>query len=265
MTGNKWRTLHDPSTKTGAGVFFDKYYNSQREEITHDARAKNLEAPRRPKVVIYCRVRQGRLELRGRKMGANTGTGMDFAARVIKLSPAKTIQIAQNQSCFNTNFATTLYMNTPRQLLQIPGNTVLAKSGLDQGLSFPQKLDMALDVKHLHIVYYKWDRCDSVSSDQNISIDYTEAVSEMDKLDHTFDSNHIGFINRRKSITIQFIKNGQDSWYVEEVIHPGVNWEGYVWYSNTDNAHLYDMVWRFYHEEPFAMAVPGWKVKQVKH
>ena len=91
------------------------------------------------------------------------------------------------------------------------------------------------------------------------------SVSEMDKLDHTFDSNHIGFINRRKSITIQFIKNGQDSWYVEEVIHPGINWEGYVWYSNTDNAHLYDMVWRFYHEEPFAMAVPGWKVKQVKH
>jgi hypothetical protein len=150
------------------------------------------------------------------------------------------------------------------QALDFASNGILAKNRLMQAQVPIPIQSVAEDVTYLNIIYYKWDSHESVSSDQNVSIDYVRAISEMEKLDWTFTHNHIGFTNKRKWITIQFVKLGSDKWYVEELINSGVKWDGYLWYAETDSKHLYDMLWRFYHEEPFAMAVPGWKTKQVK-
>ena len=129
---------------------------------------------------------------------------------------------------------------------------------------FPQILQSAQDVEYLSIIYFKWDRNDTVSSNQNISIDYITAISEMEKLDWTFVHNHIGFTNKKKWITIQFIKRAPNKWYVEELINSAATWDGYLWWVETDTVHLQDMLWRFYHEEPFAQTILGWQLKQVR-
>lgn len=156
-------------------------------------------------------------------------------------------------------------LKNTQQMTDLASSTMPDKNRLRATLQFPASLQLVEeDVQYLHIIYYKWDRHESISSSQNIHIDYVDAVSEMEKLDWTFAHNHIGFINKRKSITIQFVKLDSNKWYVEELISSGITWDGFVWYAETDSGHLYDMLWRFYHEEPFAMAVTGWKTKQVR-
>lgn len=154
--------------------------------------------------------------------------------------------------------------SSPSQALDLSNPMMLEKIRLREAQFQPILQSSVQDVEYLHIIYYKWDRRESISSDQNVSIDYVTAISEMEKLDWTFKHNHIGFVNKRKSITIQFVKLDVDKWYVEELINPRIPWDGYVWYAKADNSHLYDMLWRFYHEEPFAQAVPGWQVKQTR-
>lgn len=151
------------------------------------------------------------------------------------------------------------------QSLDFAKTLTLDKNKLGSEIQAPMTQQLTdQDVEYLHIIYFKWDRHESVSSNQNISIDYVTAISEMEKLDWTFEHNHIGFTNKRKLITIQFVKLDSGKWYVEELINSGITWDGYLWYAETDNKHLYDMLWRFYHEEPFAEAVSGWKTKQVR-
>lgn len=155
--------------------------------------------------------------------------------------------------------------DNPSQMLEFMNSGMLDKNKLKTIMQNPVTIQSVTeDVKYLHIIYYKWDRHESISSSQNMHIDYVNAISEMENLDWTFVYNHIGFVNKRKAITIQFVKLDSEKWYVEELINSGVTWDGYVWYAETDNSHLYDLLWWFYHEEPFAMAVPGWKVKRVE-
>ena len=92
------------------------------------------------------------------------------------------------------------------QTLGFASNKILDKNRLKTiPVSVPLQ-SVAEDVTYLNIIYYKWDRHESVSSDQNTHIDYVTAISEMEKLDWTFTHNNIGFTNKRKWITIQFVK-----------------------------------------------------------
>ena len=58
-----------------------------------------------------------------------------------------------------------------------------------------QKLETATDAKFQNIIYYYWDGKKSVTQKQQVRIDFLGAVSEMEKLDHTFEKNFIGFQN----------------------------------------------------------------------
>jgi len=49
-----------------------------------------------------------------------------------------------------------------------------------------QKLETATDVKFQNIIYYYWDGKKSVTQKQQVRIDFLGAVSEMEKLDHTW-------------------------------------------------------------------------------
>jgi hypothetical protein len=172
--------------------------------------------------------------------------------------------MSSDPSCRNSNSTISFVKMNTSQSFDFAKTVTFDKTSIGSEIPIPLTLQsVAQDVEYLHIIYFKWDRHESVSSNQNVSIDYVTAISEMEKLDWTFTQNHIGFTNKRKWITLQFVKLDTDKWYVEELINSGVTWDGYLWYAETDSKHLYDMLWRFYHEEPFAMAVPGWKTKNV--
>ena len=52
-----------------------------------------------------------------------------------------------------------------------------------------QKLETVTDVKFQNIIYYYWDGKKTVTQNQQVQIDFLGAVSEMEKLDHTFEKN----------------------------------------------------------------------------
>ena len=56
-----------------------------------------------------------------------------------------------------------------------------------------QKLETSTDVKFQNIIYYYWDGKKTVTQNQQVRIDFLGAVSEMEKLDYTFEKNFIGF------------------------------------------------------------------------
>jgi len=118
------------------------------------------------------------------------------------------------------------------------------------------------DVKYQDITYYKWDRHESICSKQNVQIDIDKALSEMENLDWTFSHNHIGFKNRHTNETIQFIKLDSSKWYVENLIDPG-KWNGYLWYSESNSEHMYEMTRLFFEEVPWAHVL-HWKLKRIR-
>lgn len=122
---------------------------------------------------------------------------------------------------------------------------------------------MRVDAKYQDIIYYKWDRHESVHSSQNKKISYHQAVSEMEKLDWEFVHNHFGLVNKHTNETIQFVRLGKDRWYVENLIEPGTKWNGYLWYSQADSKSLYEMVRLFLEEIPWSHILQ-WKLKRVK-
>lgn len=149
-------------------------------------------------------------------------------------------------------------------IVKNPTNFVKHNQSKLETLYIPKiRFDTATDLKYLDIIYYKWNRHESVSSNQRIHIDYDKAVSEMEKLDWTFVHNHIGFVNELTNQTIQAVKLEANKWYVEELINLGPDWEGYAWYSETTSSNFYYVVWLFYQEKPFAQILQ-WKLKRVR-
>ena len=123
--------------------------------------------------------------------------------------------------------------------------------------------DTQTDVKYQDIIYYKWDRDETISSDQEKRIDYQKAVSEMEKLDWNFAHNHIGFINRLTNVTIQFVRLEKNKWYAENIIRRQGKWTGYVWHCNADNKTITSMIRLFFEEDPKWFDSLSWKFKRV--
>ena len=124
-----------------------------------------------------------------------------------------------------------------------------------------QKLETETDVKFQNIIYYYWDGKKSVNQNQQVKIDFLGAVSEMEKIDYTFDRNFIGFQNCSTGEYVQLVRLGYDSWYADVPIKDRNNWEGYLWagYGNTKT--ITDMLKLFFEEVSWFDSIP-WKMRR---
>ena len=124
-----------------------------------------------------------------------------------------------------------------------------------------QKLETTTDVKFQNIIYYYWDGKKSVNQSQQVKIDFLGAVSEMEKLDYTFEKNFIGFQNCSTGEYVQLVRLGYDSWYADVPIKDRGNWEGYLWagYGNTKS--ITDMLKLFFEEVLWFDSIP-WKMRR---
>jgi len=119
------------------------------------------------------------------------------------------------------------------------------------------------NTKYQDIIYYKYNRNKLVKSSNNIHIDFLKAMSEMEKLDWTFSPNYIGFENKKKDELVQFIRLEQNMWYAEIPINSGVNWDGYLWGTYSDNKTISDMLRLFFEETPW-FGILNWKMSRYQ-
>ena len=124
-----------------------------------------------------------------------------------------------------------------------------------------QKLETATDAKFQNIIYYYWDGKKSVTQSQQVRIDFLGAVSEMEKLDHAFEKNFIGFQNCPTGEYVQFVRLGNDSWYADAPIKDQNNWEGYLWAGYADTASITDMLKLFFEEVSWFDSI-SWKMRR---
>jgi hypothetical protein len=124
-----------------------------------------------------------------------------------------------------------------------------------------QKLETATDVKFQNIIYYYWDGKKTVTQNQQVQIDFLGAVSEMEKLDHTFEKNFIGFQNCSTGEYVQLVRLGYDSWYADVPIKDRGNWEGYLWAGYGDTKSITDMLKLFFEEVSWFDSIP-WKMRR---
>ena len=124
-----------------------------------------------------------------------------------------------------------------------------------------QKLETITDVKFQNIIYYYWDGKKSVEQNQQERIDFLGAVNEMERLDHTFEKNFIGFQNCSTAEYVQFVRLGNDWWYADVPIKDQDNWEGYLWagYGNTQS--ITDMLKLFFEEISWFDSL-SWKMRR---
>ena len=124
-----------------------------------------------------------------------------------------------------------------------------------------QKLETATNVKFQNIIYYYWDGKKTVTQNQQVRIDFLGAVSEMEKLDYTFEKNFIGFQNCSTGEYVQLVRLGCNSWYADVPIKDQKNWEGYLWagYGNTKT--ITDMLKLFFEEVSWFDSIP-WKMRR---
>ncbi len=126
------------------------------------------------------------------------------------------------------------------------------------------KQEIESDVKYQDITYHMYDKSKTVDSKDHIHIDFLKAMSEMSGLDWNYEKNYIGFINKRTTETVQFIRQGQDKWYAEVLIHSGKNWDGYTWSCYSESRPISDMM-RLFFEETSWMGTLSWKMRRFKH
>ena len=124
-----------------------------------------------------------------------------------------------------------------------------------------QKLETATDVKFQNIIYYYWDGKKTVTQNQQVQIDFLGAVSEMEKLDHTFEKNFIGFQNCSTGEYVQLVRLECDSWYADVPIKDRGNWEGYLWAGYGDTKSITDMLKLFFEEVSWFDSIP-WKMRR---
>ena len=125
-----------------------------------------------------------------------------------------------------------------------------------------QKLETTTDVKFQNIIYYYWDGKKTVTQNQQVRIDFLGAVSEMEKLDYTFEKNFIGVQYCSTGEYVQLVRLGKDSWYADVPIKDRNNWEGYLWagYGNTKS--ITDMLKLFFEEVSWFDSIP-WKMRRI--
>ncbi len=125
-----------------------------------------------------------------------------------------------------------------------------------------QKLETVTDVKFQNIIYYYWDGKKEVKLNQQVKIDFLGAVNEMEKLDHKFEKNFIGFQNCSTSEYVQFIRLDYDSWYADVPIDDHNNWEGYLWAGYADTKSITDMLKLFFEEVSWFNSI-SWKMRRI--
>ena len=81
-------------------------------------------------------------------------------------------------------------MNYPPKL------KIIKTNAQDQSLNLKNDQDMKQDIKYQNIIYYKYDGHESITSKDNIKIDFSKAVIEMEKIDWNVEYHHIGFVNK---------------------------------------------------------------------
>jgi len=119
-----------------------------------------------------------------------------------------------------------------------------------------------IDIKFQNITYYKTNGSINIGYDKWVSIDFLKAMSEMKKLDWS-KFNHIGFVNHRTNENVQFIRKRKNYWYADVPIDGGVNWDGYVWGTYSDNKTISNMM-RLFFEEVEWFGILEWKMRRVK-
>jgi hypothetical protein len=132
-----------------------------------------------------------------------------------------------------------------------------------QIVSDSQKLETATDVKFQYIIYYYWDGKKTVTQNQQVRIDFLGAVREMEKLDHKFEKNFIGFQNCSTGEYVQLVRLGYDSWYADVPIKDRGNWEGYLWAGYGDTKSITDMLKLFFEEVLWFDSI-AWKMRRYK-
>lgn len=120
------------------------------------------------------------------------------------------------------------------------------------------------DIKYQDIHYYIHSRGKTVESDNHISIDFFQALSEMNALDWNYEKNYIGFFNNKTNECAQFIRQGEDKWYAEVLIMNGKDWEGYAWCCYSDSKSIFDMMQLFFGEVIWFHSL-AWKMRRFKH
>ena len=125
-----------------------------------------------------------------------------------------------------------------------------------------QKLETVTDVKFQNIIYYYWDGKKEVKLNQQVKIDFLGAVNEMEKLDHKFEKNFIGFQNCSTGEYVQFVRLGYDSWYADVPIKDHNNWEGYLWAGYSDTKSITDMLKLFFEEVSWFNSI-SWKMRRI--
>ena len=125
-----------------------------------------------------------------------------------------------------------------------------------------QKLETVTDVKFQNIIYYYWDGKKEVKLNQQVKIDFLGAVNEMEKLDHKFEKNFIGFQNCSTGEYVQFIRLDYDSWYADVPINDHNNWEGYLWAGYADTKSITDMLKLFFEEVSWFNSI-SWKMRRI--
>jgi hypothetical protein len=122
-------------------------------------------------------------------------------------------------------------------------------------------LDTITDVKFQDIIYYYWDGKKLVKSNQQVKIDFLGAMREMENIDHTFELNFIGFQNNATGQYVQFIRLGENYWYVDSPINDQHNWEGYLWAGYGNIQEIANLVKLFFKEGSWFESI-SWKMRR---
>lgn len=113
--------------------------------------------------------------------------------------------------------------------------------------NFLEDTSFVHDVKYQDIIYYKWDRNEIIHFAKVVHIDFLKAMSEMEKLDYTFDNNYIGFHNNKTNQCVQFIRLDKNEWFVDHPINTGRS-DGYTWIAKSDSKTVSSMMRLFFEE-----------------
>lgn len=109
--------------------------------------------------------------------------------------------------------------------------------------------DAEQDEKFQSITYYK---CVDSCSVRDVPIDFLGAMLEMGALPVATKMNRfIGFVNRRNGDNVQFIRRGEDDWYVDVPINGGSSWDGYYWGGTADSKTVAELLRLFFEEMPW--------------
>ena len=110
-----------------------------------------------------------------------------------------------------------------------------------------QKIETEQKIKYQDIIYHKEDRYESISPLEERPVDFLLAMSEMEKLDYTFDKNRIGF-SKRYGDAMLFFRQTKSMWDIEVPIFHGSKWSKRVWVTHSDSVSISNMVRSFFED-----------------